>query len=319
MREELKKERIRYYFSFNDPYSFILTPVVKNLSHNYRINIDYIPLTRFDRAGMFAGDEATRKYYSVDALRFAKKGGRKLMFINRAQSAAGVCRAKFLADEKMLGLKYINLVFALRWVSEKDISRPQDIVEGLKFLEIPEAELLEAMEGAKYLEPAREAESMAMDDGVIGVPFMTFRGEGYMGASGLDYLETVLKSDSALIVHHDASYGVIKADELAEKIDNKEPMLILDVRIPKDFRAGHIPGSNCLPAKVVHRNLARMETSWNIVLVDGGGVDASETGFLLASRGFGKVVCLSGGYSAWKGEAETGLEAWQDKLKQEDI
>ncbi|VAX19864.1 hypothetical protein MNBD_NITROSPINAE02-750 [hydrothermal vent metagenome] len=312
-------EKIRYYFSFNDPYSFILTPAVKNLSHGYRIDIDYIPLSRFDGLGMFSADEATRKFYLADASRFARKGGRKLIFDNRAQSSSGVCRAKFLADEKMLGLKYINLVFALRWVSEKDISTPQDIVEGLKFLEIPEDELVEAITGDKYLEATLQGEAMAADDGVIGVPFMTFRGEAYMGPDGLDYLENALKSDKTLVIHHDASYGVIKADELAAKLYKKEPLLVLDVRIPKEYREGHIPGSNCLPAKVVHRNFNRLETGWNITLVDDGGVDASETGFMLASRGFGNVACLSGGYPAWKGKVETGLDAWQDKLKRGDI
>ncbi len=309
------KELIRFYFSFNDPYGFILTPVVKNLGHNYKVDIEYVPLTTYDKSGMFSDDKTTRHFYSADVLRFAKKAGRKLIYSDKPVNSIGLCEGYYHAYDQMLGVKYMNLVLAARWVSAKDTANVEEVVEALKYLEMDQEELTKALSSDKYLERYIEGARKADEDGVIGVPFFTFRGEGYMGADGLGYLEDTLKSDQSLIVHHDAGYEVIKADELTEKIGKGEPLLVLDIRIPKDYGAGHIPGANCIPAKVVHRNLHKLDHDWNIIIVDDGGVAASETAFFLASEGFSKVSVLSDGMPTWKGATETGIDNWHDKLK----
>lgn len=315
MTDSLLKETVKFYFSFNDPESFFLLPAVKSLSSAYKVNIDYIPVSMFDNEKLFSQDEATRKYYKADAERVSKKADRKLNYVASAQNSQAVCRAKFLADEKMLGLKYINLLFAMRWMSGKDISNIDDVANGVKFLEFDDTAIKDALTGDKYKDALDETEKMARADGVIGAPFISFRGEGYLGADRLSYLEDVLKSDPSLIIHHDAAYGVISAGELKEKVDKKEPIFILDVRIPKDFAEGHVPGSNCLTARIIQRNIERLDRDWTIVVVGEGGVDASETAFILASAGFKDVYALSQGYGSWNGEVETGLDKWQDKLK----
>lgn len=315
MTDSLLKETVKFYFSFNDPESFILLPAVKNLSSGYKINIDYIPLAKFDNEKLFSHDEATRKYQKADAERLSNKADRKLNYVDVLQNSEGVCRAKFLADEKMLGLKYINLVFALRWMSGKDISNVDDVINGVKFLELDEVELGLALKGDKYSALSAEMEKMAREDGVIGTPFISFRGQGYLGADRLSYLEDTLKADPSLIIHHDAAYGMISADELKVKLDKKEPLFVLDVRIPKDFSAGHIEGANCITARIVRRNIQRLDRDWTIVVVGEGGVDASETAFILASEGFKDVYALSKGFGSWSGEIVSGLDKWQDKLK----
>ncbi len=314
MTDSLLKETVKFYFSFNDPESFILLPAVKSLSGAYKINIDYIPVSMFDNEKLFSQDDAVCKYYKADTERVSKKADRKLKYIDSPQNSKAVCRAKFLADEKMLGLKYINLLFALRWLSGKDISNIADIIDGLKFLEFDDAEIKDALMNDKYKDALDETEKMAKADGVIGAPFLSFRGEGYLGADRLSYLEDILKSDPLLIIHHDAAYGVMSAEELKARLDKKEPTFVLDVRIPKDFSAGHVPGANCLTARIIQRNIERLDRDWTIVVVGEGGVDASETAFILASAGFKDVYALSQGYGSWSGEVETGLDKWQDKL-----
>ncbi|MBI4666319.1 MAG: DsbA family protein [Nitrospinae bacterium] len=309
------KEIIRFYLSFNDPASFILAPMVKNLSHAYKVDVEYIPVTTFDRTGLFSINEAERRYYIRDIGRFSKKADRKLNYIDQPLDCRKACLGRFYADEKMLGLKYINLVMAARWLGAKDISNTGAIAESVKFIELGGTGLAMALETSLYETAQAEAEAGAVKDGVIGVPFMVFRGEGFFGADRLPYLEDVIKSDPSLIVHHDASYSVISPGEMAEKVKNNEPLLALDVRIPKDFGQGHIPGANCLPAKIVYRNMNRLDRDWTIIVVDEGGVEASEVAFALAGAGFGKVAVLSGGMKLWNGAVETGLDKWQDKLK----
>jgi 2-hydroxychromene-2-carboxylate isomerase/rhodanese-related sulfurtransferase len=313
MDKEYKRSTLRFYFSFNDPYSFLISPAVKNLSQNYRVDIEMIPLTKFDNDTLFSADNATAAYYLSDVLRFSGKAGRALNFKQHSQDAKKVCLGKFLADEKMLGLKYINLVFASRWVNGKDISSTKDLLEGMKFLELGDENLEEAFETDKYQDQLDGQNALAEADGVIGVPFFSFQGEGYLGPDRLEFLEEAIKSDPSLIIHHDASYTVIQPEEL-DKFLATANSLVLDVRIPKIFGSGHIPGSNCLPAKIVHRNMERLDRDWSLVIVDDGGVEASDIAFSLATQGFGKVSVLSGGIESYKGERATGLDNWQDRL-----
>ena len=309
------KERITLYLSFNDPYSFIIAPLVKSLSHGYKVDIDYVPLTRYDRAGLFSDDPAVRRYYLKDVERLAKKADRKLKYDDRPQDSTAACLGRFYAEEKMLGLKYINLVMAARWLGGKNISNIGDLADAVKFIEIDAEGLRAAVEPGKYSSRQEEAERKAMADGVTGVPFMVFRGEGFWGTDRFSYLEDAIKSDPSLIVHHDASYSVIQPEELRDKIAKNAPIFVLDIRIPKDFAIGHIPGANCLHAKIVHRNLSRMDKDWTIAVVDEGGVEASETAFMMAGEGFRNMTVLSGGMKSWKWELEKGLDKWQDKLR----
>ncbi|MBI5815281.1 MAG: DsbA family protein [Nitrospinae bacterium] len=309
------REKVKFYFSFSDPYSFLITPAVKGLTSNYKVEVEYIPISGFDREGVFSENETVRRYYKRDVERYSAKAGRKLSYEAKSQNSLPSCRARFFADETLMGIKYINLVFGLRWLMGKDISTLDHIAAGVKFIELDEAGLKEAFTTEKYAAQQNNSEEDAVKDGVIGTPFIVFRGEAFYGPDRLDALETVLKSDPSLIVYHDAGYAVIKHEEFAEKMKNKEPLLVLDVRIPKEFAAGHIPGANCLPAKIVHRNINRLDRDWTIVLVDDGGVDASETAFLVAGDGFKKISVLSGGMKDWKGAVETGLAKWQDKIK----
>ncbi|HEB71245.1 MAG TPA: hypothetical protein ENI77_01320 [Nitrospirae bacterium] len=315
MNDSSGKERVKFYFSFNDPYSFIVTPAVKNLSQNYKIEIEYLPLASFDRSGVFSEDESVRNYYKADIERLSKKAGRKLNYIDKPQDSAKVRRGLFLANEKMLGLKYINLVFAMRWINGGDIAETSDVIESLKFLEFDETELREALESDRFASRLAILEKQAKDDGVIATPFYLFKGAGYLGVERIEYLEEDMKNDPALIIHHDAGYVVIQPDELKKTLDDKRHVFVLDIRIPKDFGQAHIPGSNCIPSKVVHRHVNDLDRDWPIVLVDDGGVAASEIGFFLASEGFKKISVLSGGFPAWKGATQSGLENWRDKLK----
>lgn len=309
-----RTEPLKFYFSFNDPYSFLISPAFKSFSQQYRVHIEYVPLGGFDNTGLFSADEKEQAYYKADAARYAEKAMRKLNYIDSPQDSSRVCRALHLAEESILGVKYINLVFAARWQNAIDISDTGAVMESLKFLEMDANALREALETEKYAETVEKSERMAEEDGVFGVPFYVFRGERFYGPDRLSYLEDLLKRDPDLKIHHDATYSVMQPEELQEFFDKGRDVLVLDVRIPKDFGKAHIPGANCVPAKVVYKHMNQLDRDWRIVLVDDGGVDGNEVGFMLATEGFAHVSVLAGGFPAWKGATESGLENWRDKL-----
>jgi len=315
MNSQQEREPLRLYFSFNDPYSFLVFGAMKNLAQNYKVNVESHPLGGYDSAGVFSPIAPQAAYWKRDAERFAAAAGRKLNYLPDAQDSTMARRGLYMAQEKLLGSKYINLVFALRWLSAGDISDSARMNKALSYLELKEEGLAAAMESDMFDQDLARVEETAMAEGVIGVPFFRFREEGFYGAHQLPALETLMKSDPALVIHHDASYGVTSPDELAARLHSGVETLVLDVRIPKEFGEGHIPGANCIPAKVVYRSLDKLDRRWSIVMVDDGGVDANEAAFLLASEGFRKVSVLSGGFPAWKGSVEKGMGQWHDKLK----
>jgi rhodanese-related sulfurtransferase len=87
--------------------------------------------------------------------------------------------------------------------------------------------------------------------------------------------------------------------ELAGQIKRKEPMTIVDVRLPSDYAAGHIPGAINLPHGKWHTlaGLAKDRTaviycySQTCKLAAAAAVEFASAGI--------PVVEMEGGYEAW--------------------
>jgi rhodanese-related sulfurtransferase len=79
---------------------------------------------------------------------------------------------------------------------------------------------------------------------------------------------------------------------------------LLDVRTSEDFAAGHIRGARSLPLERLTESLdglKRFKDKPVIVYCEHGG-SAGSAMRQLAQQGFGKVVNLRGGLSAWRAE-----------------
>ena len=90
----------------------------------------------------------------------------------------------------------------------------------------------------------------------------------------------------------------------ATQLINREDALLVDVRDPGDFGAGHILGAKSVP-------LARLESGdvpndlskrkdKSLILYCERGDRADKAAAALRKQGFGKVVSLSGGMAAWR-------------------
>lgn len=80
--------------------------------------------------------------------------------------------------------------------------------------------------------------------------------------------------------------------------------LVLDLRPPDDYAAGHISGARQLPSGEILKaseKLKRYKAKPVIVYCDGGSV-ASAAVRQLATQGFTQVASLKGGLSAWRAE-----------------
>jgi len=85
---------------------------------------------------------------------------------------------------------------------------------------------------------------------------------------------------------------------------NKEDAIVLDIRAPKDFKAGHIIGAKQLkPEEIREGNFAKLEKNKEqpIIVVCAMGNTATGTATKMAKAGFSNVYVLSGGMGAWQG------------------
>ena len=86
----------------------------------------------------------------------------------------------------------------------------------------------------------------------------------------------------------------------ATDLINKSNAQVVDIRIEKDFKAGHIAGSINLPATVIHHHLGELDKKRPVVLVSSTG-NASMPGSLLKGMGF-TVMTLKDGIAGWRRE-----------------
>jgi rhodanese-related sulfurtransferase len=87
----------------------------------------------------------------------------------------------------------------------------------------------------------------------------------------------------------------------ATQLMNRENALVLDVREPAAYAAGHILGARNVPLAELDKRAGELEkykSKTVIVHCDTGSASARAVG-LLKARGFENVVSLAGGFRAW--------------------
>jgi rhodanese-related sulfurtransferase len=104
----------------------------------------------------------------------------------------------------------------------------------------------------------------------------------------------------------------VSASELLAMIDSAEPPVIIDVRSPEEFKAGHVPGARNYPFWTIGVRASEFSELREepIVLYCGFGPRATASALALRMRGFRGVRCLGGHWNGWVAAAhptETGL------------
>ena len=92
----------------------------------------------------------------------------------------------------------------------------------------------------------------------------------------------------------------VSAAELNEKLKNAKRPLVLDVRQPEEFRAGHIQGAKLLPLNELDRRLKELPQDREIVCVCATGNRSRSATKRLVSAGY-QAVNLNGGMLRWSG------------------
>jgi rhodanese-related sulfurtransferase len=83
---------------------------------------------------------------------------------------------------------------------------------------------------------------------------------------------------------------------------NREDAIVVDVREPHEYAAGHVPNARHIPMGQVDKRLGELDRFKDkpVIVVCQSGNRSSSTCNALTKRGFEKVYNLSGGISAWE-------------------
>ena len=93
----------------------------------------------------------------------------------------------------------------------------------------------------------------------------------------------------------------ITPTEVQQKLDSKQPVLILDVRQPQEYSSdGHIKGARLMPLNSLRNRLEELPRNTPIVCVCRSGARSRTASELLQTQGFADVSNMGGGMFAWK-------------------
>lgn len=102
-----------------------------------------------------------------------------------------------------------------------------------------------------------------------------------------------------------AGPGSIEPKALSERIAWADPsLLILDVRTPEEYAAGHLPGAVNIPKGELAARVAELEGArdGDIVVYCRSGVRAADAIEVLGKAGFKRLFHLKGDYTRWSEE-----------------
>ncbi len=103
--------------------------------------------------------------------------------------------------------------------------------------------------------------------------------------------------------------GRLTPDEIKDVLDkdNKGEFILLDVRQPEEYEAGHIPGAILIPLGEVEARQDELDRSRKIIAYCRSGHRSMAAAIALCGLGFKDVHHLDGGILAWPYETITGM------------
>ncbi len=122
----------------------------------------------------------------------------------------------------------------------------------------------------------------------------------FLAASGSPAVTT----DAAPAVVQQAAVPLIEPAALRGMIQGGVKFVLVDVRQPEEFAAGHIDGATLIPLDTLEANLAKLPKDVKLVVYCRSGKRSAKAVSLLMSHGYDRAVSLNGGYLAWTASAK---------------
>jgi rhodanese-related sulfurtransferase len=99
----------------------------------------------------------------------------------------------------------------------------------------------------------------------------------------------------------------LSAPELKTKLDNQEPLLLLDVRELNEFHYARLDNSVLIPLNQIPARLNELDKQQAIVVVCHHGMRSQQAALYLEHAGFSDIANLHGGIDAWSVQCDSSV------------
>jgi rubrerythrin/rhodanese-related sulfurtransferase len=99
------------------------------------------------------------------------------------------------------------------------------------------------------------------------------------------------------------------AEEVKQFLRQAHPddYTLLDVGHPREYAAGHLPGSRLIPLEELAGRLHEIDPAKTVLVYGGSGLRSRAASHVLVNAGFRQVRSMKGGIHAWRGQKAQGL------------
>ncbi len=102
----------------------------------------------------------------------------------------------------------------------------------------------------------------------------------------------------------------ISPEDLKMKLDQGEPMTLIDVREPDEFEICRLAKAKLIPLRQIPNCLGEFGADELIVLYCHHGIRSAQAALWLKQNGLKNVVSLCGGIDAWAQEIDPEMERY---------
>jgi rhodanese-related sulfurtransferase len=124
-----------------------------------------------------------------------------------------------------------------------------------------------------------------------------------LGRIGFDHIKGYLREGmQALAKRQDLVWSTnrVSAPMLADELSSTNPPLIIDIRTPREWSAGHLDQSINLPLSQLQSHISEVPRDRRIAVHCAGGYRSSIAASILNQYGITDLIELAGGITAWE-------------------
>ena len=183
----MAEEKIKFYFAYNRPYSFLGSTRIEKELARYEVEIERKPIYSPRRGSGPDMNSPKMRYMFEDITRFAK--AYKLP-VNMGPFAdtKKACMGFLFANEKGKGKAYHDGVYAARWLEGKNIGDENVLAEIAEKAGLDRNEFLAALNDSRYEAALERSNKDGEADGVFGFPTFIYEGQKFWGNDRIEWL-----------------------------------------------------------------------------------------------------------------------------------
>lgn len=102
----------------------------------------------------------------------------------------------------------------------------------------------------------------------------------------------------------------ISPETLKQRLDNGDPLVLIDVREDWEYQTCHIEGSRHVPMSQVMGQLDSLDKAAETVFICHHGMRSQQVAQYLETQGFSRVYNLEGGIDQWAKTVDPDMEQY---------